>query len=180
LRRTCERVLASTEQQQQMIEALLTLARSQGGTDVEVAVDLAELAQDAITLRERRVDGLILATDLSPAPLTGDPALLERLVANLIDNAIAHNVVEDGWITVETGNEAAGSWLRVANSGPEVPERMISELFEPFRRIDGERTATATGVGLGLSIVQAIADLHGATVQARPTDGGGLRVVVRF
>jgi signal transduction histidine kinase len=180
LRRTCERVLASSKQQQQMIEALLTLARSQGGTDVAAPVDLAELAQDAVALRERRADGLTLATDLHPAPLTGDPALLERLVANLVENAIVHNRAEDGWITVETGHEAAGSWLRVSNSGPEVPEGMISEIFEPFRRMDGERTATATGVGLGLSIVRAIAEVHDAVVDAGPVDGGGLRVHVRF
>ena len=166
--------------QQQMIEALLALARSQGGTDVQTTVDLADLAQDAITLREQRLHDITLATDLHPAPLAGDPALLERLVANLIDNAIIHNLVEDAWITVETGNEEVGSWLRVSNSGPEVPESMISEIFEPFRRADGERTATAAGLGLGLSIVRAIADVHGAAVEAGPVEGGGLRVEVRF
>ncbi len=180
LRHTCERVLASTEQQHRMIEALLALARSQGGTDVAGLVNLADLAQDAIALREQRLDGLTLATDLHPAPLTGDPALLERLVANLIDNAIIHNRAEDAWITVETGNEGMGSWLRVSNSGPEVPEAMTAEIFEPFRRVDGERTATATGLGLGLSIVRAIADVHGAAVGARPVDGGGLQLEVRF
>jgi signal transduction histidine kinase len=180
LRQTCERVLASTKQQQQTIEALLTLARSQGGTDVDAPVNLADLAQDAITLRERRLDDITVAADLHSAPLTGDPALLERLVANLIDNAIIHNLAEDAWITVETGNEGTGSWLRVSNSGPEVPESMITEIFEPFRRMDGERTATATGLGLGLSIVRAIADVHGAAIVAGPVEGGGLRVEVRF
>jgi signal transduction histidine kinase len=180
LRQTCERVLASTEQQQQMIEALLALARSQGGTDVDAPVDLADLAQDAITLREHRFDDITVAADLHPAPLNGDPALLERLIANLIDNAIIHNLAEDGWITVETGNQKAGSWLRVSNSGAEVPEAMVSEIFEPFRRIGGERTATATGLGLGLSIVQAIAEVHGAAIEASPVQGGGLRVEVRF
>jgi signal transduction histidine kinase len=179
LRRTCERVLVSTKEQQTTIEALLALARSQGGTDVEAPVDLADVAQDAVTLREQRFDHLTLATDLHSAPLTGDPALLERLVSNLIENAIVHNVA-DGWISIETGHERSGSWLRVSNSGAEVPEAMVSEIFEPFRRIDGERTATATGLGLGLSIVQAIADVHGATVQASPVEGGGLRVEVRF
>jgi signal transduction histidine kinase len=180
LRHTCERVLASTEQQQQMIEALLTLARSQGGTDVQASVDLADLTQDAITLRQQRLDGLTLATDLHPARVSGDPALLDRLVANLLDNAIGHNRAEDGWITVETNREADGSWLRVSNSGPDVPASMISEIFEPFRRMEGERTATATGVGLGLSIVRAVADVHGATIAAGPVEGGGLRVQVRF
>jgi signal transduction histidine kinase len=180
LRHACERVLASTQQQQRMIEALLALARSQGGTDVDTPVNLADLAQDAITLREQRLDGITLATDLHPAPITGDPALLERLIANLIDNAITHNLAQDAWITVETGNEGPGSWLRVSNSGPEVPEGMLSEIFEPFRRMDGERTATATGLGLGLSIVQAIAEVHGAAVGVRPVDGGGLQVDVRF
>jgi signal transduction histidine kinase len=180
LRHTCERVLASNKQQQQMIEALLTLARSQGGTDTGDAVDLADLAQDAITLRAQRLEDITLAADLHPAPLTGDPALLERLVTNLIDNAIVHNVASGAWITVETGNESTGSWLRVSNSGPEVPESMIPEIFEPFRRIEGERTATASGFGLGLSIVQAIADVHGAAIAARQVEGGGLEVEVRF
>jgi signal transduction histidine kinase len=180
LRRTCERVLASAKQQQEMIEALLTLARSQGGTDVQAPVDLAELAQDAITLREQRLERITLAADLHPAPLNGDPALLERLIANLIDNAIIHNLTEDAWITVETGNDEAGSWVRVSNSGPEVPEPMIYEIFEPFRRMDEERTTTATGVGLGLSIVRAIADVHGGAIAVRSVEGGGLRVEVRF
>ena len=158
----------------------IALARSQGGTDVDAPVDLADLARDAITLREQRADGITIATDLHPAPLNGDPALLERLVANLIDNAISHNVTEDGWINIETGHDGADSWLRVSNSGPEVPEAMIAEIFEPFRRMNGERTATATGVGLGLSIVQAIADVHGAAVETSPVEGGGLRVEVRF
>ena len=180
LRHACERVLASTEQQQEMIEALLTLARSQGGTDVEAPVNLAEVAQDAITLRAPRLDDITVAADLHPAPLRGDPALLERLIANLIDNAIVHNREEDAWISVETGQEGARSWLRVSNSGPYVPEGMIAEIFEPFRRLSGERTATTTGVGLGLAIVQAIADVHSATLAARPVDGGGLQVEVRF
>ena len=180
LRRTCERVLNSTKQQQQMIEALLALARSQGGSEVDDPVDLAELTEDAVALRERRLERFTVATDLHHAPLHGDPALLERLVANLIDNAITHNRDDDAWITVETGAGDAGSWLRVSNSGPEIPESMVSEIFEPFRRIEGERTATATGVGLGLSIVQAIADVHGAAIEASPVRGGGLRVEVRF
>jgi len=182
LRHACERVLVSNETQQRMIEALLALARSQGGSDVDAPVDLADLAQDAITLRAQRLEDVTVAADLHPAPLQGDPALLERLVANLIDNAIIHNVAEGAWITVETGNEGAGSWLRVSNSGSEVPELMLSEIFEPFRRGSGsgERTATAPGLGLGLSIVHAIADVHGAAVVARPVDGGGLEVEVRF
>ena len=98
----------------------------------------------------------------------------------MIDNAIIHNLAEDAWITVETGHDEAGSWVRVSNSGPEVPEAMIDEIFEPFRRLDDERTATATGVGLGLSIVRAIADVHGAAIAVRPVDRGGLRVEVRF
>jgi signal transduction histidine kinase len=180
LRHACERVLASNDQQQRMIEALLALARSQGGTDVDAPVNLADLAQDAITLRAQRLQDITVAADLHAAPLYGDPALLERLVANLIDNAIIHNVAEGAWITVETASEGTGSWLRVSNSGPEVPELMMSEIFEPFRRVEGERTATAPGLGLGLSIVQAIADVHHAAVIARQVDGGGLEVEVRF
>jgi nitrogen-specific signal transduction histidine kinase len=64
--------------------------------------------------------------------------------------------------------------------GPELPEPMIYEIFEPFRRMDDERTTTATGVGLGLSIVRAIADVHGGAIAVRSVEGGGLRVEVRF
>jgi signal transduction histidine kinase len=180
LRRTCERVLASNKQQHQMIEALLMLARSQGGTDIQAAVDLAAIAQDAITIREQRLRAVTLDADLQPAPLAGDPALLESLIANLIDNAIIHNIEEDGWISIETGSEEDSIWLRISNSGPEVPASMTTEIFEPFRRIDGERTATATGLGLGLSIVQAVADLHQAAIETHPLQGGGLRVEVQF
>jgi len=156
------------------------LARSQGGTDIQAAVDLAALTQEVISIREQPLRAVTLAADLRPAPLAGDPALLESLIANLIDNAIAHNIEEDGWITIETGSEEGCSWLRVTNSGPEVPESMTSEIFEPFRRIEGERTATATGLGLGLSIVQTVADLHHAAIETHPLQAGGLRVEVRF
>jgi signal transduction histidine kinase len=180
LRHTCQRVLASTEQQQRILEALLALARSQSGTGADTSVDLGELAQDAITLREQRLHEITVAADLHPAPVIGDPALLERLVANLIDNAVTHNLADDAWITIETGSVRTGSWLRVSNSGARVPEELTSEIFEPFRRVHGERTSTSTGFGLGLSIVQAIADVHDAAVTARPVDGGGLEIEARF
>jgi signal transduction histidine kinase len=179
-RHTMERLLASNQQQEKMIDALLILARSQGGTDTDSAVDLAELAQDAIDLREPQLADITVAADLHPAPLRGDPALLERLISNLVDNAIVHNLGDGAWITVETGNESTGSWLCVSNSGPEVPESTLPEMFEPFRRGEGARTATVPGFGLGLSIVQAIIDVHGATVTAQQVDGGGLSVEVRF
>jgi len=179
-RHVCERVLNSAKQQQQIVEALLALARTQTGAAVEAPADLANLTRAAITLREQELDGFTLAVDLQPAMVTGDPALLERLIANLIDNAIVHNFAEDGWITIETGTAGTDAWVRVSNSGQEVPESMVSEIFEPFRRVNGERSATANGLGLGLSIVQGIADVHNATIDACPLERGGLRVEVRF
>jgi signal transduction histidine kinase len=181
LRRTCERVLASNHHQQQMIESLLMLARSQSGTDVNLAVNLADLAEEAMLLRENRLSDLDVTTHLHRAVLQGDPALLERLVSNLIDNAITHNLAAGGWITVETGDTGAGCWLAVSNSGALVPESAAPEIFKPFRRVDAERTATAAGgAGLGLSIVQAIGDVHGAAIKTSPLAGGGLRLEVRF
>jgi signal transduction histidine kinase len=181
LRRTCERVLASNHHQQQMIESLLMLARSQSGTDVNLAVNLADLAEEAMLLRENRLSDLDVTTQLHRAMLQGDTALLERLVSNLIDNAITHNLADGGWITVETGDTGAGCWLAVSNSGALVPESAAPEIFKPFRRVDAERTATATGgAGLGLSIVQAISDVHGAAIKTSPLAGGGLRLEVRF
>src|SRR6202012_5473177 len=101
---------------------------------VDAPLDLADVVQDAITLRTQRLQDITVAADLHPAPLNGDPALLERLVSNLIENAIIHNITDGAWITVETGNEGAGTWLRVSNSGTEGPELRISDILEPFRR----------------------------------------------
>jgi signal transduction histidine kinase len=180
LRQTCERVLASTEQQERLIEALLTLARSQAGVEAGSEVDLADVVGEMLMTREARLDGIELESQLDKAIVLGDAALLERLVSNLIDNAVLHNTAHEAWIRVSTGESRGQPGLVVANSGPQIPNERVDELFEPFRRLEADRTSERDGLGLGLSIVKAIANAHGAVVTAGALPEGGLEVELRF
>jgi len=177
LRATCERVLAATEHQERVIDALLALARSQAGTERREAVDLGQLCCAALSA-DMPADIRIEAS-LEPAPIRGDRPLLERMVANLLDNAVKHNATQGAWITVRTGTRDGVSSLRIANGGAAISPAQAADLFEPFRRLEGERT-DAAGLGLGLSIVRGIAHAHGAEVQALPLPGGGLEFDLRF
>jgi len=180
LRRCCERVLVSSAQQERVIDALLTLARGQAGIESHEQVDLAELAAELLAARAVETAALTVEATLDPAVIDGDRALLERMVANLIDNAIAHNVAADGWVRVQTAVVDGQAVLRVANSGQLVPSEQLQELFEPFRRLEGERIGQDRGLGLGLSIVRAIALAHGAELDAEARDEGGLEIELRF
>jgi signal transduction histidine kinase len=177
LRRTCERVLAAGEEQERLIEALLTLARSQRGLERREQLDLAAIT--AGVLRDVPHDGIELRRALDPAGTNGDAALVERLVANLLDNALHYNV-ESGWVEAWTGVRAGAATLRVVNTGPVVAADRVPELIEPFRRLNGDRTRHRQRLGLGLSIVDAIATAHGASVSVAPRATGGLEVEVSF
>jgi signal transduction histidine kinase len=181
LRATCERVLAIGEQQERMIEALLTLARSERGLDQRRVFDLRVAAREVLASRRPEIGrrGLRLDEELGVALTSGDPRLAERLIANLLDNAIRHNR-SDGRIRIATAADSGEAVLSVSNSGPVVPPEQVDQLFEPFRRMGPERSAGADGHGLGLSIVAAIAGVHGAKVKARAPRDGGLDVIVRF
>jgi signal transduction histidine kinase len=175
LRQTCQRLLANGVYQERLIEALLTLSRSQRGLERTEAIDLAEVAASCI--RSTEGEGLDFAVDLQPARVAGDARLLERLVTNLVTNAVRHNV-PGGSVEVGTERRDGTVVLRVANTGPRVPAHQIPRLFQPFERLDGGRGSDGEGLGLGLSIVQAVADAHGASVEATPRAGGGLEVEV--
>jgi signal transduction histidine kinase len=181
LRAACERVLAIGEQQERMIDALLTLARSERGVVRREPVLLQTVA--GAVLRERREElerrGLRLDTQLDDAPTTGDPRLIERLVSNLVDNAVRHNTA-GGWVEVATSIESAQTVLRVANSGALISAEELERLVQPFHRLGGERTGHGEGHGLGLSIISAIATAHGATLTFDAPADGGLRAEVRF
>ena len=101
---------------------------------------------------------------------------MERLVTNLIDNSVRHNV-RDGWFQVRTGYRDEMAFISVANSGPVIPDTTISSLFEPFYRCDPHPTSAGViqGAGLGLSIVQSVVAAHGGHVSARPVPGAALR-----
>jgi signal transduction histidine kinase len=177
----CERVLATGEQQERLIEALLTLARSQRGLDRHEPIDLAALTAEIVLTRqpEAELRGLTLATSFAPAPILGDARLAERLVANLLDNAIRHNVVH-GIVQVSTGTWAGRAVLSVSNSGPLIRPDHVARLFQPFQRGGADRTGSRDGLGLGLSIVGAVAEAHGAWLQANALTGGGLGIQAGF
>lgn len=181
-RSTMERLLALSEQQGRLLEALLTLAGSERGLDHREPVDLSAVAREAVRTPRPESErlGLRIETRTWPTAVSGDPALLERLVANLLDNAVRYNV-PGGRVEVRTGMDGAGcAVVRVANTGPVVPPEEVHRLFEPFQRLGG-RTARGDGRhGLGLSIVRAIAAAHGAAVDARALPEGGLAIEVTF
>jgi signal transduction histidine kinase len=181
LRAACERVLAIGAQQEALIEALLTLARSQRGLDERRPVDLTAAAADAIDAGRAaaEVKRVCIETDLAPAHTVGDQRLVERLTGNLIDNAVRHNHV-GGVVTVRTGTADGRAALSVVNTGPQIPADQLERLFQPFQRLDSSRTAHPDSLGVGLSIVAAIAAAHDAFVTARAQEHGGLRVDVLF
>ena len=179
LRETCRRVLAASKRQERLIEALLTLARSQRGLDRSEPLDLAAVAADAVRASEAgaQARGLRVHSALAEAPALGDPRLAARLAANLVDNAVRHSV-PGGWVEVVTGTRAGRGILSVANMGPVIPPEKVDLLFQPFGRL--EDRVGRDGLGLGLSIVTAIAAAHEADLRARPLPGGGLEVEVHF
>jgi len=172
------RVRRSVDRAESMVEALLTLAVSdQGKLSTEFA-DLATWAEDAIDAAAPEIERLDLRveTKLDPAETTGDPQLLERMIWNLVDNAVRHNE-PGGWIRLRTGTSDAAGYLEIANSGPFIPDDAVPSLFEPFRRMEA-RTGVRDGVGLGLSIARSVVTAHRATVTARSQPAGGLSISV--
>jgi signal transduction histidine kinase len=181
LRSACEEVLEANQEQEQLIESLLTLARSQRGLDHREPFDLADVTTRLLDARRRQAQagGLSINAALTPAPATGDPGLAERLVANLVDNALRYNI-PGGRVEVMTRTRDGHAILSVANTGPAVPGGQVQRLLQPFQRLSPDRTGAPGGSGLGLSIVAAIAKAHGAIISARPGNEGGLDIEVIF
>ncbi|MGC4805549.1 sensor histidine kinase [Micromonospora sp. DT233] len=181
-RRMATVVRDASERANGLVDALLVLARSEAQTGRRLGrrtqCDLAAGTANALSAVRREVERIRLRvqTSLEPAPVVGDPGLLDRLAGNLIENAVRYNHL-DGRIRVRTGTDGHSSWLVVANTGFEVSQADVPGLFEPFRRGGQERTG-ARGSGLGLSIVRAVCDAHGGTVRVVAQPGGGLEVTV--
>jgi signal transduction histidine kinase len=173
-------LLASNAEQERLIEALLTLASSEAGTGEREPVDLAAVTSEALAAARPAISrlGLHVRTVIQPANLECDPLLVQQLAANLIDNAVRHNI-PDGDIQISTKTSPAGAVMSVTNSGPVIPAAEVNRLFQPFQRL-GQRPAHREGHGLGLSIVRAIADAHAATITAQPRPDGGLAIDVTF
>ncbi|BCY06089.1 sensor protein CutS [Actinoplanes sp. L3-i22] len=166
-------LLAINDRHTRLIDGLLLLARSDREVTERSYVDLADIV-DHVAVSET----VKVVAEPFEAAVLGDPVLLERLVQNLVENGVRHNVAEHGWVRVTTLTRADG-WveLRVSNSGPVIPRYDVPGLFEPFHRYRGERLA-APGAGLGLSIVRAVARAHGGEVRADAREEGGLDVAV--
>ena len=198
LRAMAERVRDATDRSERLIEGLLTLARSEQQPRRHEPADLADAAALALQALEptRHHDhdqhgaaGLRVVTQLGRAPVAGDPALLDRMVANLVENAVRHNQ-PGGFIDLATGQSDGRAFVQVANGGPAIPPDQVESLFEPFHRLDGRvagrvagrgagRGAPAVrGAGLGLSIVRSVARAHGGPAHATALPNGGLEVTV--
>jgi len=181
LRTAHERVLASEQHLEQMIDGLLALTRGQAGLERRERLDLATLAAQVLRMRGSETTNLDLdvRATLAPAPTNGDPRLVERLVANLLDNAIRHNT-PGGHVEITTGTRDRHAFLAIGNTGPAVRPADIERLFQPFERRGAARTGHNDGYGLGLSIVQAIATAHRAEIITGAPPEGGLTIEVSF
>jgi signal transduction histidine kinase len=180
-RAVCQDVIEAGEQQEQLIEALLTLARSQRGLDRRQPLELAAIATTVAHARQAAATADMVRLDLAvrPAALSGDPYLVERLVSNLVDNALRYNR-PGGNVHVIVDTDTGQARLKVTNTGPRVPSDQFNRLLQPFQRIAPDRAGHHDGIGLGLSIVQAITTAHGGHLDLQSGPAGGLDVEIRF
>jgi signal transduction histidine kinase len=166
-------LLAINDRHGRLIDGLLLLGQSDRPVTERAFVDLADIV-DHVAVS----DTVKVITEPAEATVVGNPVLLERLVQNLVENGVRHNVPENGWVRVRSGSRPDG-WvvLEVSNSGSVIPRYEVPGLFEPFHRYGAVRLHSP-GAGLGLSIVRAVARAHGGEVRADARDEGGLVVTV--
>jgi signal transduction histidine kinase len=174
-----ERVLISGAEQQQLIDALLALAEGQSGLDTWERFDLSPVAAMVVADRQQDAAGLNLTVHavLDTALVAGSRRLCERLISNLVDNALRYNV-PGGEVEITTGTVGQGACVSVVNTGPVVSATAVDEMFRPFQRLSDHRRGE--GFGLGLSIVEAVVHAHHASVEVQPRPEGGLRIEVVF
>lgn len=166
---------------ERLIDQFLILARADEPAQRTDDVDLADAVRRALDARWAEADALDLRRELSlaPAAMRGDPVLIDRLVGNLVDNAVQHNE-PGGWVSIATEQSADGVTIQIANGGPRIPEDEVPRLFDRFARRDRSRSRETGGYGLGLSIVRSIARRHGGSVSAQARGDGGLTVTVHL
>ncbi|WFE37327.1 HAMP domain-containing sensor histidine kinase [Micromonospora sp. WMMD998] len=178
-----ERLHAVNRRAIDLTEALLLLSRGDRGNVTRERVDLSLLAEEAVETLLPLAEARRITLDVTggPAPVTGSAELLSRMVANLVQNAIVHNLPADGAVTVHTGTHGGTGVLRVENTGRRLPPEVVPTLTEPFRRgADRVRADDHAGVGLGLTIVQSVVRAHDGTLGLLPRPDGGLSVTVRL
>jgi signal transduction histidine kinase len=178
LRTACQQALALGEEQEHLINALLTLAHGQRGIDRWEPIDLADVARTVVQPRSEHAKhrDIRLHTTLAPALVAGDPQLVASLVTNLVDNALQHNIAGG---TVKITTTAAGC-MSISNTGAVIDPQEIDRLFLPFQRHGTDRTQHTGGHGLGLAIVAAIANAHRATLTVHARPQGGLDITICF
>ncbi|NUR98507.1 MAG: HAMP domain-containing protein [Kribbellaceae bacterium] len=166
---------------EQLVDSLLTLTRSEQLDRARERVDLAILAEDALDAQQAavRAGGITADLQLTEARTVGDPALLDRMTANLIDNAIRHNVT-GGHLRVTTATTSGGVNLTVTNSGAVIPAAAIEQLRRPFHRLSGRARTADHGLGLGLAIADAVCRAHGGSLTLRAVPSGGLEARVEL
>jgi signal transduction histidine kinase len=180
LRSAAEVALGQTDRANRSVDALLTLARVQSGLEParHEPVDLMALVTQAVD-RVREEEGSTRPWHLHLVPVTvpGDAELLDRAVGNLLQNAERHNLPgSEGWVDVRLLTRAGETVLVVSSTGARIDPRDAADLTLPFRRGVRDRIGSDRGVGLGLSVVQAIADHHGGRLELTPLEPGGLAV----
>ena len=185
-RRLGETLLGVNKRHERLIDGLLVLASSDQRLDKFVQVDLADAATRAIANAGQQAAraGVRISSKINSARVAGDPVLLQRLIDNLVDNAVRYNLRGAGWVHVAVTADRRSARVRVENAGTLISPTDAEIMFEPFRRLANDEVQPSStvfgGVGLGLSIVRAVADAHGAQVEATPRPSGGLTIEVVF
>ena len=177
LHRLGGQLLRANERNEKLIEGLLVLAESERGLPGKIPVRLDELTESVLDAQSELAAkcGVSLRRVLAERLVPGDPVLLERLISNLVTNAIMYNE-PGGWVEVSV---SAQPGLTVRNTGQDIPAAVLPSVFEPFRRLAADRT-DHRGTGLGLSIVRAITVAHEGAIHAQPRDGGGLIIEIEL
>jgi signal transduction histidine kinase len=171
-------LLATNERNESLIEGLLVLAETERGLVSRTPLPFDRVVSEIVEpLRASAAErGVELHCTLAPVLVAGEKPLLERLVSNLVGNAIKYNA-HGGWVRVVVGDPVS---LTVVNSGPTVAPELVAGLFEPFRRLAGDRLDHGGGVGLGLTIARSVVAAHAGTITAFANPGGGLAIEVRL
>jgi len=171
-------LLATNERNEKLVDGLLTLAETERGLMANTPLRLDRIVGDVVEMHRRTAKerDLELSAVLAPVVVIGEEPLLDRLATNLVFNAIKYNE-PGGSVLVQVAQNGV---FTVANTGPLVPPEVVPGLFEPFRRLSGERLDHGGGVGLGLTIARSIVAAHGGSIQARANPGGGLVVDVHL
>jgi signal transduction histidine kinase len=171
-------LLETNERNERLIEGLLVLSESDRGLLTRTPLRLDRIVATVLEAHQARAAeaGVTITSELHPRLVAGEQVLLERLVVNLVQNALKYNR-PGGTVEVRVGADPA---LVVLNTGDDVPPHEVSALFEPFRRRSGARIDHSGGAGLGLAIARSITRAHDGLITASSTGKDGLRVEVTF